>query len=277
MKLTLTTLGENTAGNPSLLGELGLSILIEAESTTILLDTGQNISVTHNIDFLGVDPDRIDKIVLSHGHFDHTGGLRMLLQRIRRRVEIIGHPDIWAAKYDRRENRPERYIGIPFQKTELESLGARFHLSREPVVLADGIMTTGELPMKAEFETIDPHLFVREGNEFKPDPLLDDQAVIINTGNGLVIVLGCAHRGMINTINHAQRLTGVKDINLVIGGSHLIGTSEERVWLTIAALKELQVQRIGLCHCTSLPAAAMMAQEFGDRFFFNNAGNRIEL
>lgn len=277
MKLKLTTLSENTAGAGIVLAELGLSILIETDTTSILLDTSQSLSASYNADILGVDLSKVDKIVLSHGHGDHTGGLRQVLQKMRKSVEIVAHPDMWAAKYNRRRGRPDRYIGIPFQRADLESLGARFNLSREPVRLADNIMTTGEVPMVTDFEAIDPQLFIKDGADFKPDDLLDDQALIINTGVGLVVVLGCAHRGMINTLYHTQKLAGVKEIRLVIGGSHLIGASEERIWRTITALKELGVGRIGISHCTGLPAAAIMAQEFGENFFFNNTGNRIEL
>jgi 7,8-dihydropterin-6-yl-methyl-4-(beta-D-ribofuranosyl)aminobenzene 5'-phosphate synthase len=277
MQLKLTTLSENTAGSGLVLAEWGLSILIETETMAVLLDTGQSLSTGYNADILGVDLSKVDRIVLSHGHYDHTGGLRPVLQKMRKEVEVVAHPDIWAPKYARRRNQPDRYIGIPFQRADLESLGARFNLGREPVRLAENIMTTGEVPLVTDFESIDPFLVVKEGADFKPDDLLDDRAIIISTGSGLVVVLGCAHRGMINTLYHAQQLTGVKEINLVIGGCHLIGAKEERIWQTITALKELRVGRIGISHCTGLPAAAIMAQEFGENFFFNNAGNRIEL
>jgi 7,8-dihydropterin-6-yl-methyl-4-(beta-D-ribofuranosyl)aminobenzene 5'-phosphate synthase len=274
----ITTLSENTAGFGSFLGEWGLSILIETDEANILFDTGQSISASYNADLLGIDLRRVDKIVLSHGHVDHTGGLKQVLRRIRKkRIEIIAHPDIWAVKYSRREGEEDRYIGIPFHRQTLESLGARLNLTTKPTRITDNIMTTGEIPMVTDYEEIEPHLMVKEGNRFKPDKLLDDQALIINTEPGLVIILGCAHRGIINTLYHAQKLTGVKAIHTVLGGCHLKDASEERVWLTIAALKELGVQRLGTCHCTGLPVSAVMAQEFGDKFFFNNAGTKISL
>ena len=101
--------------------------------------------------------------------------------------------------------------------------------------------------------------------------------MIIKTGVGLVIVLGCAHRGIINTISHAQKITGIKQVYAVLGGAHLSGAGKERLWQTIGALRDFDIKKIGLCHCTGLPASAIMAQEFGDRFFFNNAGTVVEI
>ena len=277
MGLQITTLSENTAGRGSFLAEWGLSFLVETDEANILFDTGQSISASHNADLLGIDLSRVDKIVLSHGHFDHTGGLRHVLRRIGKEIEIIAHPDIWQAKYVTHQGEEARYTGIPFHRQTLESLGARFNLTTEPVRITDNIMTTGEIPMVTDYEKIEPDLQVKEGNRFKPDKLRDDQALIVNTEAGLVVILGCAHRGIINTLYHARQIAGVKAIYAVLGGCHLLNATEERVWLTIAALKELEVQRLGVCHCTGLLASAIMAQEFGDGFFFNNAGTSISL
>ena len=277
MGLRITTLSENTAGAVDLLAEWGLSILIETGKENILFDTGQTITASYNTDSLEIDLNRIDKIILSHGHYDHTGGLRQILRKMGKEVEIVAHPDIWANKYRRRKGKKDKYIGIPFQRQELESLGAKFTLTTKPVNVADNVMTTGEVPMVTDYETIDSNLFVKGNDGWQPDKLLDDLSLIINTERGLVVVLGCAHRGMVNTLYHAQQLTGVKTIHAVLGGAHLISASKKRIRLTIAALKELGVQRLGLCHCTSLPAMSLLAQEFGDKFFFNIAGTIFEL
>jgi 7,8-dihydropterin-6-yl-methyl-4-(beta-D-ribofuranosyl)aminobenzene 5'-phosphate synthase len=276
MALRITTLSENTARLGDFLGEWGLSVLVEMDDTTVLFDAGKGFSTAHNADSLGIDLGKIDKIVLSHGHYDHTGGLREVLRKMKKQVEIIAHPDIWQAKYARRKGEPDRYIGIPFQRDELENLGASFHLTADAVTITEYIITTGVIPMVTDFEQIGEAFFVRGEGGWQPDKLADDQALIIKAEQGLVVVLGCAHRGMINTLYHAQRLASISEIHTLIGGSHLIGASEERLWKSIAALKELDVQKLALCHCTDLPAISVLAQEFGNRFLFNKAGTVIK-
>ncbi len=277
MVLRITTLSENTAGSRDLLAEWGISFLIETERETILFDTGKTITVAHNVAALGVNLNQVSKIVLSHGHYDHTGGLHQMLQRIGKDIEVIAHPDIWAPKYRHRKGEKDRHIGIPFQRQELESLGAVFVLTSESVKVAENCITTGEVPMITDYETIDSGLFVKTDSGWQPDKLLDDLSLIIDTEPGLVVVLGCAHRGVINTLHHARKLTGGKPIHAVLGGSHLVNASRERVQRTVADLKKLDVQKMGLCHCTSLPAISTLAHEFGDRFFFNITGTVFEL
>ncbi len=277
MSIQITTLSENTAGRVNLLAEWGLSILIEAYGYQILLDTGLSFSAAYNAITLGIDLSHIDKIVFSHGHFDHTGGLLHILKMLSCTVEVIAHPDIWALKYARRPEREEEYIGVPFPKEAAETLGASFNLTREPVWISENIVTSGEIPMTTEYEKIDPMLYVKEESEFKPDPLWDDQALFLKSEKGLVIILGCAHRGIINTIRHAQKLTEVESIYAVIGGTHLISASPQRMDSTIAELLNFGIQKLGVSHCTGLPASAILAHIFGEAFFFNNTGTRINL
>ena len=277
MSIQITTLSENTAGWINVLAEWGLSILVEADGYKILLDTGRSFSAAYNALTLGVDLSQVSKIVFSHGHFDHTGGLLYILKIMKSRVEVIAHPDIWAVKYAKFPEGREEYIGVPFPKEAAETLGASFNLTREPVWISENIVTSGEIPMTNEYEKIDPILYVKEKGELKPDPLWDDQALFLKSEKGLIIILGCGHRGIINTIRHAQKLTGVEPVYAVIGGTHLFGASPQRMDSTIAELRGVGIQKLGVSHCTGLPAATVLAQAFGEAFFFNNAGTRITL
>ncbi len=277
MKLSIITLSENTAGSPDLLAEWGLSIYLEVDGLSILFDTGQSISAAFNAGLLGIDLKKVNKIILSHGHRDHTGGLEWVLTEVGKEVEVIAHPDIWKPKYRCGKGAKEKYIGIPFERLRLESLGACFSLSREPKKITDNIITSGEIPMVTDFEVLPSYLCVKENDRLIQDSLFDDQALIITTRLGLVVILGCGHHGLINTLYHAQKLTGVEKIHMVLGGCHLVSASEEQILCTINALRELKVERIGVSHCTGMRASFLMAQEFGDSFFYNNTGTKVEV
>jgi len=275
MSVRITTLSENTA-QLGFLGERGLSILVETKSTKVLLDTGMGISAVHNADLMGIDLSTIDKIVLSHAHGDHTGGLFEVLRSIRKGIEVIAHPDIWIPKYIRYGEKSP-YAGIPHVREALESLGATFNLTKKPFKISDDIMTTGEIEMTTDYETIDDRLCVKKGDSMIPDPLADDLALIVRTSEGLVLITGCAHRGIINTVRHVQKLTKGEYIHTIIGGTHLMVASPERIEKTARELKELGLQRLGVSHCTGFNASATLAREFGEVFFLNNAGTQINL
>jgi len=276
----LTTLCENTSGALGISAEWGLSILVDTGEAVILLDTGFSDSLIRNARFKEIDLKRVTHVVLSHGHVDHTGGLRSLLQAIRGKVQIIAHPEFRGNKYVSLEAEGgDRYqfIGVPFRREELDNLGASFILSKEPVWLNEHVVTTGEVPMVTAFEQVDQNMYLRTENGFVPDPLVDDQALVVKTTKGLVIILGCAHRGMVNTMLHAREITGEERIYAVLGGTHLIRAGEEQLWETVKKIKEFGVEKLGVSHCTGLMPATVLAREFKDKFFFNNAGTSIEL
>jgi len=276
-ELEIITLSENTSTGRGLIAEWGISVLISAGGRSFILDGGAGDSVAYNVDTLGLDLAPVEAVVLSHGHSDHTGGLPALLRRIPRgEVEIVAHPAVWEEKCSRnRTTGAVRYAGIPYRREELERIGARFTLTAGPHWLTDDIVASGEEPMTTEFEAVADNLLVRRNGEYVPDDMADDQSVFIKTDAGLVVVLGCAHRGIVNILRYAQELTGVQPVHAVIEGTHLAPASEDQVKRTVDALEEIGVRHLGVSHCTGLPVAARLSREFGDRFFFNNAGTRL--
>jgi 7,8-dihydropterin-6-yl-methyl-4-(beta-D-ribofuranosyl)aminobenzene 5'-phosphate synthase len=272
MAVKLTTLCENTSGASGVVAEWGWSIFVQTDELNILFDTGGGFAAVRNADKFGIDLKSIDKIVLSHGHADHTGGIREFLERAQH-PEVIAHPGVWDRKFSKAaKDEAPLYRGIPFIREELEKY-ATFTLSRAPVHLSENVMTTGEIPRRTEFETIESTFFVMDGETLKPDEFFDDLALICKTKGGLVIVLGCAHRGIINIISHAREIAGEKTIHTVIGGTHLFPKKEAQVELTISALGKIGVQNLGVSHCTGMDAAIKLKAAFEDSFFFNNAGS----
>jgi 7,8-dihydropterin-6-yl-methyl-4-(beta-D-ribofuranosyl)aminobenzene 5'-phosphate synthase len=242
------------------------------------MDTGGgDFTAAINAQRLGKDLSTVNKIVLSDGHGDHTGGLVPILNRIRKPVEIIAHPAIWSLKYTKRPNEPERFAGIRFRSEVLESMGANFNLTSEPVEITNNIMTTGEIEMQTDFEKIPDYFVIKRDGELQRDMIPEDQALCIRDDEGLAVITVCAHRGIINILRHAQKITGVDRIHTVIGGTHLLQTSDEGLKSTTDELKALDLQRLGVSHCTGDLAAARLAHEFGDLFFLNKAGTSFVL
>ncbi len=159
----------------------------------------------------------------------------------------------------------------------LEALGGRFNLTRKSVHLTPHFLTTGEIPMLSAYEEIDSGLFDKKTGEMLPDALNDDLALVIDTEYGLVVILGCAHHGIINTLRQAQKLTGKELIYAAIGGTHLLNADESRLKKTAAELQEMGVLHLGVSHCTGFEASCYLAREFGERFFLNNSGTRLTL
>ncbi|OPY58091.1 MAG: Metallo-beta-lactamase superfamily protein [Pelotomaculum sp. PtaU1.Bin035] len=270
--LKLAVLSENTVGIPlGIVGEWGLSILIEVSGMKILFDTGERGNLLGNSVVMGTDLKLVDALVLSHGHYDHTGGIRSFL-KYRGKLPVYAHPDLFAYHC----NSPEkpRYIGIPYMKEELESLGAEFVFVRDSLEIRPGVFISGEVPRKTVFEKADDALFCMEnGRKISPDPFHDDMSLYCVTPEGIFIVLGCAHAGLANIVEHAREVTGENRVFGIIGGTHLGPVAVEQREATINYLKGLDLQFLGANHCTGLAAISRLAGIFGSRFRFCPAGS----
>ncbi len=277
-EIILTILCDNTAAmKEGIRAEHGFSALIERDNTRILFDTGQSDVFWHNAGVMGKDLAAIDSVVLSHGHYDHTGGL-LSLARFNGGAMVIGHKDVFAPRYKKQVDGSLKYIGCPYTQTHLESRGLNFKFVSSRFEVAPGILYVSEVPVANDFEKGDPLLVVKDNNgKAVPDPFMDDAALYIRTPQGLVVILGCSHRGVINILKQILTLEGDVPIFTIIGGTHLSRVSVEQTEKTIEALREVNPRAIGVSHCTGLEAADEMKKVFGNRFFRATAGTVITI
>ncbi len=277
MKTRLTILCENSVGVPfDVIGEHGFSCFVETDKGNYLFDTGQGFSILQNSLALKKDLRSIDAVMISHGHYDHTGGLPAVL-KLKGQVDIYGHNEMFARR-TWSKGTVTRDIGIPYRRTYLESLGARFKLNTGMVEIASGIYLSGEIPRKSTFEKDDANmtLISNNGRQIHPDPLLDDLSMLIETERGLVIVLGCAHAGMVNIINYAIEQLNNEQIFAIIGGTHLGFSTDEQFDETLKVIDKYNIKHVGVSHCTGLEKASLMHARLGRRFFFGSVGAVLE-
>lgn len=277
MKIRVTVVSENSVlSSGNLLGEHGFCALVEAGDEKVLFDSGRGYALVHNARFLGIDLGSIEKVVLSHGHSDHTGGLVELFKDLKPR-EVFGHPDIFLSRFHELANGARRPIGIPFSRSFLEGQGARFILSKGPQKICLGVSTTGEVPRVTPFETGDPTLILGAEHGGGKDHLWDDLSLVVEGEEGLLVLLGCAHAGVINILTHTRRLMPDKPVRVVMGGTHLAMSGEEQMVETIKTMKDLGVEKVGASHCTGLAGSARLMAALGDHFFFAGVGAVIEV
>lgn len=275
-QLRITVLVENTAGDLGILAEHGLALWIEADGRRLLVDTGQGMVLEHNAKALGVDLGTADSVVLSHGHYDHTGGIAEASGRFRN-ADLYVHPAAFAPKFVRRDDGTSQSVSAPTVNQEgIRSQVARMVLTAGPTQVAQGIWVTGEVPRSSGFEDTGGPFYLDQACT-ADDPLVDDQAMYIDSSEGIVVVLGCAHAGLVNTLNYVARLAGQKRIHAVLGGMHLLRASDERMEKTIDALDRYQVRLIAPGHCTGLKAVAAMMNRWPDRFVSLMVGRRIAI
>ena len=260
--LRITVLVENTAGGRGLLAEHGLSLWIEWTGSKILFDTGQGHVLNHNARHMSLPLDLIDDIVLSHGHYDHTGGLVSVLSPARQ-PRVLVHRQALEPKCARNPDGTGRDVGMPESAREAILEKARLQWIDGPTEIGQGLWCTGAIPRTNDYEDTGGAFFRDEACR-EPDELPDDQALFIDTPAGIVAILGCAHAGVINTLHYVRSLTANRPIHAVLGGMHLLQASPMRMERTVAELRRLGVKRLMPCHCTGFAAKARLWREFPD-------------
>lgn len=275
-RLRITTLVDNTAfPGTGFWAEHGLSFLIEADGEKILFDTGQSTGViARNLHVLGEDLHDLKYVVLSHGHYDHTGGLRDIIKRTKG-ARLFAHPNVFLDKYVKR-GEEYKHIGTPLMKMQLEE-HFQLVLNKDGSEVIDGIRTTGQIPRNNKYEAVPERYYVKSYGTYSHDDILDDQALIIESSSGVIVVLGCAHSGVINTLNCVCSTLDCSEIWGVVGGMHLIGADVNRLDKTVKILEELNVQNIGVSHCTGSNAFLFLSKKMGDRVYLNSVGSVIEV
>lgn len=279
MRVKVTVVIDNSVpinSSRPFLGEHGLSMLLEIDDQRLLLDTGQTGAVIHNLGLLGIAPATLDAVVISHGHYDHTGGLPHVLERAGKRLPVYAHERAFGEKYS--DSRGERrFVGIPYRQERLASLGADWRWVRDPVELSPGVWLSGSVPRVTPFETGDAHLIAPDATQGCDcqDPLEDDMALYCRTRQGLVVISGCTHSGLVNVVRHGLALTGCDRLRAWIGGTHLGPASVTQQSATLDHLVAFVPDVVAANHCTGFAMMARLQATFGERFLPAFVGTEI--
>jgi len=270
----------------ALLAEHGLSMLVTVyegkEKHTILFDTGYTrVGVPHNLEQLEVDLSEVEAIVLSHGHMDHTGGLYVILDKISGTIPVFVHPGAFAGpRFFGLDDGRKLLFPQTLVKDELVKRNVKLVETKTPTLLArERSMVTGEVERVTPFEKGLPNAVLERDGKIEKDPIADDQTLVINLKEkGLVVISGCSHAGIINTIIYAQKITGIKKIHAIVGGFHLSGPFfEQIIEQTINEFKVVCPEVLVPMHCTGWKAIQRISQEFPDAFALGSVGSRIIL
>lgn len=259
--MRIQIIADNYVARTDVLGEFGLSMWIETGGQKILFDTGQGFALEQNLVPVGLAEGPVDALVLSHGHYDHTGGLPAALRLLPPKTVYL-HPFALVRKFTRLGAGPMRSIGMPDSSIKaLNHFKDQIVWSRGLTEVSPGLWCTGEISRKWPADPgAQPFYLDDAGRE--ADPLLDDQALFADTKDGLVVMTGCAHAGVENTIEHILAVTGARKVHALIGGFHLGRASDDYLDRTAKVLESVSCQVLAPCHCTGMKAQAYLRNRF---------------
>lgn len=272
----LTVVVDNQAGQPGLSAEWGFALWIEHRERNLLYDTGQGPALMPNLASLGLEPGRLDAVIISHGHHDHMGGLASLLEaRGDAPLEVWCHPGVFDAHYKQDGDRLSD-IGPPLGgRAPYEDLGAVFRLVEEPVQPWPGAHLLAPVPRLDYHEVPAPGLVTDLGGSILPDPVAEDMALLLETSSGPLLVTGCAHAGVINILTLAAQVTGQAPAWL-LGGLHLDLSVPYQRQADLEYLEALTGMQVAAGHCTGAEALAELGRRLGSRLHHLSTGLRLE-
>jgi 7,8-dihydropterin-6-yl-methyl-4-(beta-D-ribofuranosyl)aminobenzene 5'-phosphate synthase len=248
------------------LAEHGLSLLIEHAGAKLLLDTGQSSAAVSNLSLLGIRASELDMLVLSHGHYDHTGGLFHLLQHARKQIPVYAHQRVFESHYSVSRGQ-RRFIGIPHPQPLLTALGAEWRFLEQPAEILPRLWMSGQIPRITDYEKGDAHLVTcgADGTDCKYE-LQDDCSLFYAGPRGLVVIGGCTHSGLVNTVRWGMKVTGASRLAGWIGGTHLGPVGKEQQEKTLAQLESFASDVVAANHCTGFAMMAKLRERFGEKF-----------
>lgn len=262
----ITILVDNNAQpGKGLVAEHGFSALIERDSTRVLFDTGQGPALIHNSRILGISLAPVTLVVLSHGHYDHTGGM-LHVAKLNCSFRVVVHPDALGPRFAKNSDEGAmRSIGVPYSKSDLEAVGVNFEFITDFKEVLPGFWFTGQIPQIHE-ERLDRRLYTMRNNHIVPDPVKDEASLVVHTNSGWILLLGCAHPGLRNILEYASQILGIGQFHAIIGGTHLGMLETQKTSEAIEAFDRFAVQCIATAHCTGANANAAIKSHFGQRF-----------
>lgn len=276
-KLSLQILIDNH-GQDELQTEHGFSIWIEYGEHVILFDTGCSDSFINNAVKLGCDLSEVDTLVLSHGHYDHTGGISALFA-LNPHISVIAHPAVMTSpRYSLHPDKAPHMIAMPEPQLDtLQSLPlSQRVLTHKPFEIGCGCYFSGEIPRMSAFEDVGGPFYL-DTEKVHPDTLSDDASIWFETDAGLIIVTGCCHSGLMNTVQYIQNVSGEKRVAAIIGGLHLVHADKERLHLTAQALNEWKPDFVVTCHCSGSDAVQVLKQQTSVNIIDGYAGFDLQL
>lgn len=283
-ELQITTIVEDSAGyDRGLLAEHGVSFFVEAvsaaKSLNLLFDTGQSAAtLLHNMQMLNLNPKSVDLVVLSHCHYDHTGGLLGFLKAAgKKRLPVIAHPELFRPTFSASPKLRTHGLFPAINAEVVKSAGGDLLLTKDPLELFPGLTTSGEIKELVSFEQ-NPSLqsYTLEEGRLKKDSFADDLSLYCHLPGGLVVLSGCSHPGIVSIARQGQKVTGIDSLLAVIGGFHLTEeVAAERIEQTAAWFKAKQGLKVYTGHCTGFPALKVLSRELGERFCKLYTGHKI--